>query len=161
SCSYVATATRLDRTQVILKIGMPHMEGRDELRGLRFWNGDPTVRLLEAEDGLGAMLLERCDPGTPLSQRDEPEQDIVIASLLRRLWRKPESPHPFRPLSELMDYWTASTLADVQQWPDKNLVLEGLRLFQELPASAPTNVLLATDLHAGNVLRAQRQPWLV
>jgi streptomycin 6-kinase len=30
-----------------------------------------------------------------------------------------------------------------------------------LPRSAPTEVLLATDLHAGNVLRAQREPWLV
>ena len=27
--------------------------------------------------------------------------------------------------------------------------------------SAPRTALLATDLHAGNVLRAERQPWLV
>jgi len=40
-------------------------------------------------------------------------------------------------------------------------VQEGLRLFGELPRTAPDNVLLATDLHAGNVLRARRQPWLV
>jgi streptomycin 6-kinase len=32
---------------------------------------------------------------------------------------------------------------------------------RELPDSAPTAVLLATDLHAGNVLRAKREPWLV
>src|SRR5215207_7784436 len=31
----------------------------------------------------------------------------------------------------------------------------------ELSRSAPTDVLLATDLHAGNVLRARREPWLV
>ena len=30
-----------------------------------------------------------------------------------------------------------------------------------MPRSAPAEVLLATDLHAGNVLRSQRQPWLV
>jgi streptomycin 6-kinase len=41
------------------------------------------------------------------------------------------------------------------------LVQAGLRLFEELPRSSPTHVLLATDLHAGNVLRAQREPWLV
>jgi streptomycin 6-kinase len=34
-------------------------------------------------------------------------------------------------------------------------------LFSELAAAAPDDVLLATDLHAGNVLRAQREPWLV
>jgi streptomycin 6-kinase len=30
-----------------------------------------------------------------------------------------------------------------------------------LPRSAPIEVMLATDLHAGNVLRAAREPWLV
>ena len=34
------------------------------------------------------------------------------------------------------------------------------RLFDELSAPAADDVLLATDLHAGNVLRAERQPWL-
>jgi len=29
-----------------------------------------------------------------------------------------------------------------------------------LSASSVSNVLLATDLHAGNVLRAEREPWL-
>src|SRR5262249_62038449 len=31
----------------------------------------------------------------------------------------------------------------------------------ELPRSTTKQVLLATDLHAGNVLRAEREPWLV
>jgi streptomycin 6-kinase len=30
-----------------------------------------------------------------------------------------------------------------------------------LPRTASIEVLLATDLHAGNVLRSQREPWLV
>jgi streptomycin 6-kinase len=33
-------------------------------------------------------------------------------------------------------------------------------LFIELARSRPDDVLLATDLHAGNVLRAQRDAWL-
>ncbi|HXH40640.1 MAG TPA: aminoglycoside phosphotransferase family protein [Thermoanaerobaculia bacterium] len=41
------------------------------------------------------------------------------------------------------------------------MVEEGLRLFHELPGSSPASVLLATDLHAGNVLRAEREHWLV
>jgi streptomycin 6-kinase len=40
------------------------------------------------------------------------------------------------------------------------LVREALTLFEELPRSAPREAVLATDLHAGNVLRAQREPWL-
>jgi streptomycin 6-kinase len=53
------------------------------------------------------------------------------------------------------------TLARAERWCDSGLVREGLGLFQELPHSAPVGVLLATDLHAGNVLRARRAPWLV
>jgi hypothetical protein len=42
---------------------MPHMEARDEIAGLRFWNGEPTVRLLDADESLDAMLLEQRDKG--------------------------------------------------------------------------------------------------
>ena len=161
SCSYVAAVVRADGTPAVLKIGMPHMEGHHEIRGLRFWCGDPTVRLLTADDDLGAMLLERCEPGTTLREREEPEQDRVISALLRRLWRMPTKPHPFRPLSALTAYWSRETLAQADHWPDTGLVREGLRLFEELPPSAPSEVLLATDLHPGNVLRAEREPWLV
>ena len=107
------------------------------------------------------MLLERCEPGTALRALPEADQDLVIAALLRRLWRSPPATHPFRPLSDLMEYWSAETLAEVEQWPDTGLVLEGLKLFKELPRSASVEVLLATDLHAGNVLRSEREPWLV
>jgi streptomycin 6-kinase len=161
SCAWVAPVARADGTSAVLKLGMPHMEGEHELHGLRFWNGNPTVRLLEANDDLGAMLLERCEPGTVLRAMPEAEQDLVIAQLLKRLWRSPSAPHPFRPLSAMTAYWSNETLAQAGQWPDPGLISEGLRLFQELPRTAPTEVLLATDLHAGNVLRAQREPWLV
>jgi len=119
------------------------------------------VRLLEADDHLGAMLLERCEPGTPLRALSEPEQDLVIARLLRRLWGSPVAPHPFRPLAAMIAHWSDETLAQAEHWPDEGLVREGLRVFKELPHSAPEQVLLATDLHAGNVLRARREPWLV
>jgi streptomycin 6-kinase len=161
SCGWVAPVALADGTSAVLKLGMPHLEGEHEVHGLRFWDGDPTVRLIEADDDLGAMLLERCHPGTSLRAMPEPEQDLVIAGLLRRLWRAPSAPHPFRPLSLLTKYWSDETLADVAQWPDIGLVREGLRLFQELPRTAPTEVLLATDLHAGNVLKSKRDSWLV
>jgi streptomycin 6-kinase len=161
SCAWVASVTCADDSLAVLKLGLSHMEGRDEAHGLRFWNGDPTARLLRSDDMLGAMLLERCEPGTSLRERPESEQNQVIATLLHRLWRTPPAPHPFRPLSAQMEYWTAETIDNMEEWPDAELVRDGLGLFVELPRTAPEEVLLATDLHAGNVLRAQRQPWLV
>jgi streptomycin 6-kinase len=161
SCAWVASVTCADDTAAALKLGLPHMEGQDEALGLRFWNGDPTARLLMSDDELGAMLLELCEPGTSLRSQSEPEQNQVLATLLHRLWRTPPARHRFRPLSALMEYWTAETLDQTEEWPDAELVRDGLRLFAELPRTARHEVLLATDLHAANVLRAQRQPWLV
>ena len=161
SCSWVAPVMRDDSSLAILKLGMPHMEGQHEIAGLRFWNGDPTVMLLEADEDVGAMLLERCETGTALRILPEPEQDLVIARLLRRLWRLPRAPHSFRPLSVMTAYWSTETLAHSDRWPDSGLVREGLHLFAELHRTAPQEALLATDLHAGNVLRAKREPWLV
>ena len=56
--------------------------------------------------------------------------------------------------------WSDETLAAAERWPDPGLVREGLRLFGELSQSAAKDMLLVTDLHPGNVLRAQREPWL-
>ena len=44
---------------------------------------------------------------------------------------------------------------------DPGLAREGIALFRALPATADRNVLLCTDLHAENVLAAQREAWLV
>jgi streptomycin 6-kinase len=157
SAAWVAPVRRADGTNAILKLGMPHMEARDEIAGLRFWDGDPTVRLLDADEELNAMLLERCEPGTHLRTLPEREQDVVVARLLRRIWREPDGLHPFRPLSEMTAHWVAETRAHEADWVDPGLVRAGLELFDEPP---PGTVLLATDLHAGNVLRAEREPWL-
>jgi streptomycin 6-kinase len=161
SCAWVAPTVRGDGSRAVLKLGMPHMEAAHELHALQFWDGGPAVRLLEADAGFNAMLLECCEPGAVLREAPEPEQDVVIASLLRRLWRRPASPHPFRPLSVMIAHWADETRSTASRWLDTGLVQEGLRLFAELARSSSDDVLLATDLHAGNVLRAQREPWLV
>ncbi|HET7696546.1 MAG TPA: aminoglycoside phosphotransferase family protein [Vicinamibacterales bacterium] len=162
SCAWVAPVTSADGSAAVLKVSMPHFEAMHEIDGLRFWNGDPTVRLIDDDEGFGAMLLERCTPGRHLrGLRQEGEQDAVIAGLLRRLWRSPSAQHPFRPLSSLIARWTVETLTCSAQWSDAWLVREGLSVFDELSRTAKDSVLLATDLHAGNVLEAQREPWLV
>ena len=144
----------------VLKLGMPHMEARDEIVGLRFWDGDPTVRVLDSDLDRNAVLLERCVPGTALRELPEPEQDAVVASLLRQLWRKPPQAHSFRPLEVMIDYWLeeSGTQAVIGA---NGLQAEAYHILRELAVPSESDVLLATDLHAGNVLRAQRKPWLV
>jgi streptomycin 6-kinase len=164
SCSWVAPATRANGESAVLKLAMPHMEGQDEISGLGFWNGNGIVKLLEADLESGAMLLERCLPGTTLHSEPEPRQDEVVANLLKQIWsptRNPSDLSGFRPLSLMIEFWCRETIAQRHLWPDAGLVNEGLRVFKELGRPAPTDVLLATDLHAGNILRSQREPWLV
>jgi len=161
SCAWVAPAVLRNGRPAVLKLGMPHMEGEHEIDGLRFWDGDPTVVLIDRDVECNALLLEACVPGTSLRLLPEPEQDVVIVSLLHRLWRRPVAPHPFKPLSAMTAHWMNESLAESSRWLDPGLTREALRVFAELSVSAPTDVLLATDLHAGNVLAAEREPWLV
>lgn len=161
TCSWIAPAVRRDGTQAVLKLAMPHMEGEQEIQGLRHWGGRSMVRLLEADEESGSMLLERCVPGTTLRSEPEPAQDVIIAGILRRL-REPTTAGAglfgFRPLSRMIDLWSEETMAQKDRWPDAGLVEEGLRLMKELARPDPTDAILATDLHAGNVLRSQRNP---
>ena len=76
---------RQDGTSVVLKLGMPHMEARSEIDGLLFWNGDPTIFVLESDIELNAMLLEYCQPGISLRGRPEYEQDEVICQAIEKV----------------------------------------------------------------------------
>ncbi|MBT5872397.1 MAG: hypothetical protein HOH43_03170 [Candidatus Latescibacteria bacterium] len=161
SCAWVAPVKRADGSSAVLKIGMPHMEAEHEIQGLQYWDGDPTAYLFEADVARNAMLMEHCVPGTVLRSLPESEQDEVIATLLCRLWRQPSRPHPFRSIARLKRSWSEEDLLDPRKCLDSGLVRAGLQLFDELLDSTEQEVILATDLHAGNVVRAQRHPWLV
>ena len=160
SCAWVALVT-CAQGPAVLKIGMPHMEAEHEIAGLRLLDGDPTIALLEWDDEHHAMLLERCEPGTSLRSMFQPDQDVVIAGLLKRFWRALPDDHGFRPLSAMIDFWIDETRAQESRWYDRQLVTDGLRAFEFLARSSDSNMLLATDLHAGNVLASRREPWLV
>ena len=155
------------RADLVLKIAWRHPEAEHEADGLRIWNGEGAVRLHAAEELDGdtlALLLERCRPGSALAACPEEEQDTVIAGLLRRLWIVPEPGHGVRTLQAMCDAWAdeldaKAAVARVNL--DPGLAREGVALFRSLPATAERTVLLCTDLHAENVLAAEREPWLV
>lgn len=163
--AWVAPATDRDGRDLVLKAGWPHSEARHEADGLRVWDGQGAVRLYATADGpdLSAVLEERCRPGTSLRSKPEPEQDEVVAGLLRRLW-VPAPGAPFRPLQEMCEAWTGELEAALEAGRvplDPGLTRAALALWRELPASGKEPVLLCTDLHAGNILAAGRESWLV
>jgi streptomycin 6-kinase len=162
SAAWVAPVRRPDGSLAVLKVSMPHLEADHEAAGLRFWDGHPTIQLLASDDAHGALLLERCEPGTWLRALPEEEQDLVLAGLLPEMWRPPDERLGFRPLSAMIELWVEETRENEEHWPDPALVLDGLMMFEALVRDdSQAGVLLGTDVHAGNVLRAERSPWLV
>ncbi|MFL6140989.1 MAG: aminoglycoside phosphotransferase family protein [Labedaea sp.] len=165
-CSWVAPV-RADGADLVLKLGWYHTEAAHEADALRLWRGAGAIRLHAAAelDGTCALLLERCLPGTTLKQSmTEPDQDLVVTDLLRRLWIQPSGGHRFRPLETMCDLWADSFEARFARSPDMldpGLAREGAGLFRTLPRTAAQSVLLCTDLHGGNILAAEREPWLV
>jgi streptomycin 6-kinase len=164
--AWVAPARSAAHGDVVLKVGWHHMESENEADGLREWDGEGAIKVL-AEERRGettALLLERCVPGTTLAERPESEQDVVLAGLLRRLWRHPKDGRRFRPLSVMCDFWAdefEQKIASGSVELDPELAREGAMDFRTLPTTAVQNVLLCTDLHAENVLASTREQWLV
>lgn len=166
-CSWVAPVRDRTGRDLVLKVGWRHAEADHEAEGLTFWRGDGAVVLHAAEafEQSSALLLERCLPGTALGDTAaEPDQDVIVAGLLRRLWREPPAGYPFRGLQVMCDQWAAGFERRSATSPgslDPGLARAALQLWRALPGSAQREVLLCTDLHAGNILAAEREPWLV
>ena len=170
-CSWTAPVTGPAGAELVLKVGFRSATGeeRDEAAALRLWQGDGAVRLYAADksDSAYALLIERCVPGTPLGQAlPEPEQDQVIAGLLRQLWAQPHAAYPFRPLAQMCAAWAEEfereyAAAGPADRLDPGLARAGIALFRSLPHTAGRQALLCTDLHGDNVLAAVRTPWLV
>ena len=99
--NYVAPAMRADNTACVLKVSRHVDETRNEIAALQLWDGDGAARLLDADPELGALLIERLDPGTMLSQVAETDDDaatVIAAAVLRQLWRPAPARHGLRSL---------------------------------------------------------------
>lgn len=142
-CAWVAPGVDAAGREVVLKVAWRHDEAEHKADGLRVWSGDGAVRLYEqAVDGSTlVLLLERCRPGTSLGDAlDEPEQDHVVAGLLRRLWAASIGGFGFRPLTVMCEAWVAEfvrRLADVPGLLDPGLARAGIELFRTLPVRRP------------------------
>ncbi len=148
-----------DSTPAALKVAFPHTESRHEHLALQHWHGRGAVRLLRADPGRRALLLERLH-ATDLTDAWDIEACEVVAGLYARL-HVPAVPQLRRLSSyvgELSERLTALPRnASVPHRMVEQVVSLG-RAFADDPATDGT--LLHTDLHYENVLAADREPWL-
>ncbi len=146
----------------MLKIQWPHRESEHEAAALERWDGDGAVRLLAQDAERHALLLERCRPGTYLRELDADAGLEVMIGLLPRLW-KPARP-PFGSLADEAAWWAGYIRADWDKAGrpfEEELVDAAVTALEELAPTQGEQVLIHQDLHADNVLAAEREPWLV
>jgi streptomycin 6-kinase len=145
----------------VLKVNAPsHFEADHEPDALGRWAGGGAVRLLARDDARRAFLCERCRPGTRLWNAgvDEPE---VVAPLVTRLSVAAESP-PFRLLADEADRWADELPRRYELGErvfERRLLDYALDVLENVDRTA--RFLVNQDLHGGNVLSAEREPWLV
>ena len=163
SYNYLVRAKLADGSGAVLKLSFPGGPIASECDALRVFNGRGCVRLLESDRDAGAMLLELVEPGRTLDVvQDDDRATLLAAEVMRRVRRPVREGSPFttvadwsKGLGRLRDRFKGGTGPFPQQMIER---AEGL--YAELLASVAETYLLHGDLHHGNVLSAQREPWL-
>ncbi|MFG2839767.1 aminoglycoside phosphotransferase family protein [Streptomyces zaomyceticus] len=150
-----------DGTRAALKMQILDDETEGEPIGLRVWDGAGVVRLLDHDAATGTMLLERLDEARPLTSVTDTREALgVVAGLLARLVAVP-APQGLRGLGDI----AAGMLAEVPGAAER-LDAEDAALLRDCAAAVrevagePGDRLLHWDLHLGNILAAEREPWL-
>jgi streptomycin 6-kinase len=158
-CSLVIPVRTAEGAPAVVKIGFPDEESEHEHLALRRWGGTGAVRLLSADPHHRALLLERLE-ATDLTGVPEHDACRVVAGLYRRL-HVPALP-ALRPLASYVERWTADLARLPRSAPiPRRLVEQAIALGRELTEDdAVPARLIHTDLHYGNVLAGEREPWL-
>jgi streptomycin 6-kinase len=161
--AWVAPAERSDGSPCVLKLPYTGEGPTYEADALRAWAGEGAVRLLERDEETGVLLLERLLPGSSLYGCAEPEEALLLAcGALRRLW-VPAPARPFPTAHARATLWAAEVERRFHTHSrpfDVELTRAAVAAFEHLSTYTGECVLLHQDFHRGNILRAQREPWL-
>jgi streptomycin 6-kinase len=158
ACALVLPVRQADGEPAVLKVTWPHEEAEHESTALSLWDGDGAVRLLAHDPDAWALLLERLDPTVNLEREPLPEALAVIAGMIRRLARP--GPPGVRHMRDVAARWVTEFPAENDGLVPDELVAQAVAYCRELGPQAG-NHLVNEDLHFQNVLRGEREPWLV
>jgi streptomycin 6-kinase len=157
SYNLVLFARHPQEGEVVLKIGVPHLDLFSEMRAIRLFEGRGLCRCFALDEALGAMLLERILPGENLWTVKDPEERYrITADLYRQVLVHPPAEHGLPLFGELIAT-AIERSADVPETPP--FLVDWLRQIQsdyaQLEAESGEPVVLHCDLHHGNILRDQ------
>ncbi|WP_377272208.1 aminoglycoside phosphotransferase family protein [Peterkaempfera sp. SMS 1(5)a] len=156
----IVPVRRRGRGTAVLKVSFPHPGNVHEPDAFAAWGGRGAVLLHERDDERFAMLLERVRPSTLAEVEDGDEVATVAGRISRRL--AVPAPPGLPRLSEQAGAWEEQLRADAEELTHPlpgSVVDEAVETVRELGHAQP-DTLIHGDLHARNILRAEREPWL-
>jgi len=156
---YVAPVRRAGGSAAVLKLCFHDAEFLSQEAALRAFEGRASIRLLDADLAQGALLLERLDPGQPLSKlNDDTAEMHTAAEIMRQLWQAPATDPTFLHLERWV---TEANLPGSLPLQKRSLpwIEQALRHAGELLQEPADDRLLHGDLHFDNILSSQRG-WL-
>ncbi|MEU9603733.1 aminoglycoside phosphotransferase family protein [Streptomyces sp. NPDC048057] len=160
--SLVLPVLQADGTPAALKLQQLREETVGVADGLRTWRGDGIVRLLQHDETSATQLLERLDATRPLSSLTDGETALkVLAELMARLTAVP-APQGVRRLSDIAAAMVEATpqAAPALHDPVERKLLETCAATVRELVDDAGDRLLHWDMHSGNVLAGEREPWL-
>ena len=159
-CAVVLPVHCEDGKRGALKVSWVDDETRLESVALRTWGGHGAVSVLRADEGSGAMLLERLDERRVLL--DVPIQEALdtAADLLREL-RVP-APAGLRSVGDIAARWGTEFLEEWRRLGKpcpEELVSSAVDVCAELAVLASESSLLHGDFHYVNILGRGKDAW--
>ncbi|MFF2330076.1 MULTISPECIES: aminoglycoside phosphotransferase family protein [unclassified Streptomyces] len=144
----------------VLKVSFPHSGNVHEPDAFAAWDGRGAVLLRERDDERFAMLLERVRTST-LAEVEDGDEVVTVAGRISRRLAIPAPPGLPR-LRERADAWEEQLRKDAEELTHalpRSVVDAAVATVRELGRVQP-DILVHGDLHARNILRADREPWL-
>jgi streptomycin 6-kinase len=149
-----------DGSPAVIKVSPPHPGNAHEADAFAAWSGHGAVTLLERDDDQYAMLLERAS-ATTLASLDSPDEIARVLGEVSRRLAIPAPAHLPR-LREQASGWEERLRTDAAELGHgmaPRVIDAAIATVRDLGAAAP-DTMIHGDLHGGNVLRAEREPWL-
>lgn len=156
----IVPARRRGDGPAVLKVSFPHPGNVHEPDAFAAWGGRGAVLLHERDDRRFAMLLERVRTST-LAEVDDGDEVARVAGRINRRLAVP-APADLPRLCAQADAWEEQlheNAEDLTRTLSRRAVDAAVATVRELGRTQP-DTLVHGDLHARNILRADREPWL-
>lgn len=158
----VAACVNEKRENAVLKICVPEENPPifNEKNALEAFGGRGAVRVLNFDDNLCAMLLERAAPGKTLREIFPPGNLRAVETAVDVMKKLPRQP-PRKSEFPLLEEWTNDLSKARKTKFEPRAVEKARRIFADFRQPFKKRLLLHGDVHTDNIISAAREPFLL